>query len=300
MSSIEKLVDIIRRHVQEDGVHVSRIPGVSLIRSETPTMPIPVVYKPTLCVVAQGRKQVLLGKTVYAYDSASYLVASVDLPVTGTIIEASKAAPYLCLVLDLHMAELHDLVMRDPISEAHDDAPTAGIALGSTSPELLDAALRLARLLDSPDDIEVLAPLVIREILYRLLTGPASHLVRQMAKSDSRLHQISKTIAWLREHYHETCRIDDIANIAGMSRSTFHTHFKTVTSMSPLEFRNQLRLQEARRLMVAESMDAAGAGYRVGYESPSHFSRDYVQMFGLPPAKDAGRLRTDNSLKADA
>lgn len=292
MGSLTKLVDIMGRHVRDDGIHGTPIPGVSLIRSGTPTMPMPVVYEPTLCLVAQGRKRVMLGTTAYVYDPARYLIASVDLPVTGSVIEASASAPYLCLMLDLDMTALSELALRHPAPDESDGAPSAGLALNDTTPELLDAAVRLAALLDRPGDVDALAPLVVREILYRLLTGPGNNIVRQMATADSRLNQIARAIAWLREHYSETCRIDEIADIAGMSRSTFHAHFKAVTSMSPLEFRSQLRLQEARRLMVAEAMDAAGAGYRVGYESPSQFSRDYARMFGMPPAKDAGRLRT--------
>ncbi|MHC8306234.1 AraC family transcriptional regulator [Pseudomonas sp. PB3P13] len=291
MNSLVKLVDIVGRHVQNDGIHSTAIPGVSLIRSGTPTMPMPAVYEPTLCLVAQGRKQAMLGTTAYVYDPAKYLIASVDLPVMGSVIEASEAVPYLCLVLDLDTTELSDLVLRHPLPEENGSEPPAGIALNDTTPELLDAVVRLAGLLDRPSDIEVLAPLVIREILYRLLTGNGNSIIRQMAQADSRLNQIAKAITWLRNHYHATCRIDDLVDIAGMSRSSFHTHFKAVTSMSPLEFRNQLRLQEARRLMVTEAIDAADAGYRVGYESPSQFSRDYARMFGMPPAKDAWRLR---------
>ncbi|AHF66626.1 MULTISPECIES: AraC family transcriptional regulator [Pseudomonas] len=291
MGSLEKLVDLISRHSPTDGIHPTPIAGVSLVRSGAPTIPMPVVYEPTLCLIAQGRKQVVVGTTSYVYDAAKYLVASVDIPVTGSVIEASETTPYLCLVLDLDMAVLSDLVLRYPSPEGTSGLPAAGIELNDTTPELLDAAARLAALLDTPDDIEALAPLTIREILYRLLTSSGNGVVRQLAKADSRLSQIAKAIAWLRSHYSETCRIDDIADIAGMSRSTFHAHFKAVTSMSPLEFRSQLRLQEARRLMVAEALDAAGAGYRVGYESPSQFSRDYVRMFGLSPARDASRLR---------
>lgn len=291
LNSLLKLVDIVGRHVQSDGIHSTAIPGVSLIRSGTPTMPMPAVYEPTLCLVAQGRKQAMLGTTAYVYDPAKYLIASVDLPVMGSVIEASEAVPYLCLALDLDTTELSDLVLRHPLPEENGSVPPSGIALNDTTPELLDAAVRLAGLLDSPGDIEVLAPLVIREILYRLLTGNGNSIIRQMAQADSRLNQIAKAITWLRSHYNETCRIDDLVDIAGMSRSSFHTHFKAVTSMSPLEFRNQLRLQEARRLMVTEAVEAADAGYRVGYESPSQFSRDYARMFGMPPAKDAWRLR---------
>lgn len=291
MSSITNLIDLLARHVPGDGIHPSTIPGVSLIRASAPTAPMPVVYQPTLCLIAQGRKQVVLGSTRYVYDPARYLAASVDLPVTGSVIDASDSVPYLCLMLDLDPTELSDLALRHPAADDDSRTTVAGIALGDTTPELLDAAVRLLALLDRPADIAALAPLVIREILYRLLTATGNGLIRQMATANSRLNQIARAIAWLRAHYHEACRIDDIADVAGMSRSTFHTHFKAVTAMSPLEFRSQLRLQEARRLMVAEAMDAAGAGFRVGYESPSQFSRDYVRLFGLPPATHALKLR---------
>ena len=291
MNSLAKLADIIGRHAKDDGIHASPIQGVSLLRSSSPTMPMPVVYEPTLCLVAQGRKKAVLGTRAYVYDEARYLVASVDLPVVGSVIEASATRPYLCLRLDLNMTELSDLAIRYPAPGDDSDISPAGLELNETTPELLDAAVRLTGLLDTPGDIEALAPLAVREILYRLLTGPGSRMIRHMAQANSRLNQIARAIVWIRAHYTEECRIDDVADVAGMSRSTFYAHFKAVTSMSPLEFRTQLRLQEARRLMVAEAMDAAGAGFRVGYESPSQFSRDYSRVFGMPPARDAARLR---------
>ncbi|WP_122545035.1 MULTISPECIES: AraC family transcriptional regulator [Pseudomonas] len=292
MGSLEKLIDVISRHARTDGMHTTPVAGVSLVRSGAPTVPMPVVYEPTLCLIVQGRKQVAAGALSYVYDASTYLVASVDMPVMGSVIEASEALPYLCLVLDLDMAILSELALRHPDTSETSDLPTAGIELNATTPELLDAAARLVGLLDTPKDIDALAPLIIREMLYRLLSESGNGIVRQLARADSRLRQIAKAIAWMREHYRQGCRIDDIAELAGMSRSTFHAHFKAVTSMSPLEFRSQLRLQEARRLMVAEAVDAAGAGYQVGYESPSQFSRDYVRLFGLPPARDASRLRS--------
>ncbi|MEE4307882.1 AraC family transcriptional regulator [Pseudomonas alliivorans] len=299
MGSLEKLIDIIRRHARTDGLHTTPVAGVSLVRSGAPTVPMPVVYEPTLCLIVQGRKQVAAGTLSYVYDASTYLVASVDMPVMGSVIEASEALPYLCLVLDLDMTILSELALRHPAISEPSDLPTAGIELNATTPELLDAAARLAGLLDAPHDIEALAPLIIREMLYRLLSESGNGIVRQLARADSRLRQIAKAIAWMREHYRQGCRIDDIAELAGMSRSTFHAHFKAVTSMSPLEFRSQLRLQEARRLMVAEAVDAAGAGYQVGYESPSQFSRDYVRLFGLPPARDASRLRSAVEMSAE-
>lgn len=294
-SPIATLADLVERHVPGDGIHESAIPGVGLIRTSAPTMPMPVVYEPTLCLVAQGRKRAVLGTTTYVYDAAHYLVASVDLPVMGSVIEASAERPYLCLVLDLDMARLSELALRHPAPEEGTGPPPRGIALNQTTPELLDAAVRLAALLDVPQDIAELAPLVQREIFYRLLTGPGNSLVRHLAQADSRLNQIARAIAWMRGRYTEAWSIDDLAEVAGMSKSSFHAHFKAVTSMSPLEFRTQLRLQEARRMMVAEAMDAASAGFHVGYESPSQFSRDYGRAFGLPPAKDAQRLRLGTS-----
>ncbi|MER2015678.1 AraC family transcriptional regulator [Pseudomonas simiae] len=293
MNPRRKLIDLISRHAPSNGFHSTPLKGVTLVRSDSPTVPMPVVYEPTLCYIVQGRKQVLVGTTTYVYDAANYLVASVDIPVMGSVIEASEAEPYLCLVLDLDMQVLSELAVRDTPSRCEKAFPVStGIELHGNTPELLDAVTRLAGLLDTPQDAAELAPLVVREVLYRLLTRRGNDMLLQMAKADSRLCQIAKAITWLRAHYQKPLRIDDLADIAGMSRSTFHAHFKAVTSMSPLEFRCLLRLQEARRLMVAEALDAAAAGYRVGYESPSQFSRDYARMFGLPPARDAVRLRS--------
>lgn len=293
MTSLSTLVDLIGRHALADGLHPTAIPGVSLARAAAPTLPMPVVYEPTLCLIAQGRKRVIAGGRAYVYDAASYLVASIDIPVMGSVIEASEREPYLCLVLDLDMTTLSELALRHSAPADQNALPSAGVELNDTSPELFDAAVRLVRLLDTPQHIEELAPLAVREILYRLLTGSGQGVLRQLANADSRLRQIARAIAWLREHYTQGCRIEDLADVAGMSRSTFHTHFKAVTGMSPLAFRSQLRLQEARRLMVADAVDAAGAGYRVGYESPSQFSRDYRRLFGVPPAEDARRLRRE-------
>lgn len=291
MEQLHILANILERHVPGDGIHPSPIRGVKLIRSSTTTMPMPVLYEPSLCLIAQGRKRATVGATSYVYDPAKYLVASVDLPVMGSVIEATPSRPYLCLQLDLDMAELGELAIRHPAPQAERETP-AGISLSETTPQLLDAAVRLAALLDTPRDIEVVAPLTIREILYRLLMGPSGGMLHHIVQADSRLNQIARAIVWIRTHFREACRIEQAAEVAGMSRSGFHAHFKAITSMSPIEFRTQLRLQEARRLMLADAMDAASAGFHVGYQSPSQFSRDYGRLFGLPPARDAMRLRT--------
>lgn len=288
---LAELVAILDRHTVHDGAHRCALPGVTLLRASAPTMPMPVVVEPTLCLVVQGRKRAMLGSTAYVYDPAHYLIASVNLPVMGSVIAATPAQPYLCLQLDLDMVALADLAIGHPASGAASTEGAAGLSLNRTSADLLDAAVRLARLLDHPHDVQALAPLTIREILYRLLTGPSANLMRQMAHADSRLNQIARAIVWIRAHFRERCRIEQAAEVAGMSRSSFHQHFKAVTAMSPIELRTQLRLQEARRLMVSDAVDAGSAGFEVGYDSPSQFSRDYARVFGLPPATHARRLR---------
>jgi AraC-like DNA-binding protein len=291
MNTIARLQDLIERHTSGDGIHASPISGLKLLRSAAPTLPMPVVYEPTFCLIAQGRKRVTLGNEAYEYFPARYLIASVDLPVVGTVTEASEEEPYLSISLDLDMALLAELAIALP-AELRDTASLgAGLEVNPLTPELLDASARLLALLDTPGDIAALAPLVLREIHYRLLANPNSGLVRHLAQANSQLNRISQAIVWLRAHYMENFRIDQMADIAGMSRSTFHAHFRTVTALSPLEFRTQLRMQEARRLMMAEALSAASVAYRVGYESPSQFSRDYGRTFGVPPGKDVSALR---------
>ncbi len=258
-------------------------------------MPMPTLYKPSLCIVASGSKRVELGTTSYLYDAATFLAVSVDLPVTGTVVDASSDQPFLCLRLDIDVGVLCELVL-----EGYGEPPTGstpvGLMRGRTTPELVDAAIRLLRLLDAPADAVPLAPLAEREILYRLLTGPTAGMMRHIASADSHLSQISRAIAWLRDHYQEVFTVEDLACNVGMSPSAFHLHFKAVTTMSPLQFRNALRLQSARRMMVADGLDAATAGFEVGFQSPSQFSRDYARFFGASPLRDTRRLREDPEL----
>lgn len=292
MTPLETFGSAIARHAPEDGTHVTPLPGTKLIRCSSPTLPMPVIYEPTVCFVAQGRKRAVLGETVFHYDPSTFLVASVALPVMGTVVEASAERPYLSVQLDLDPVALGELALRFPRA-IRDEEAVPGLALNEMTPALLEAVTRLVRLLDEPQDVEALAPIALQEIHYRLLSGPNGGAIHAMTQSGSRQAQIARAILWIRTHFSEGFRIDDLAEIAGMSRSAFHEHFKAVTAMSPLEFRTQLRLQEARRLMVSDGLEAATAGFRVGYESPSQFSRDYSRLFGLPPAKDAGRLRVE-------
>ena len=290
MLQIDEIAGLIDRHVMADGMHASALPRVSLVRSCRPTEAVPTVYKPSLCLIAQGRKQVDLGGRSYVYDPAKYLAVSVDLPLTGSILEASPERPYLCVVLDIDLAALSDLMLDHP---AEPGPEPAGPALGvsQVEPGLLDAMLRLVRLLDTPKDAPALAPLAEREILYRLLSGGQAPMIRRIAAAESRLKQVSRAIVWIRENFARPFSVERLAAEVGMSPSSFHSHFKAATTMSPLQYRTRLRLQEARRMMVVEALDAASAGFAVGYESPSQFSRDYSRLFGAPPLKDAVRLR---------
>jgi AraC-like DNA-binding protein len=293
MSPYNELADLIARNAKEDGVHPTAIARVHLIRSSRPTEPLHALHQPALCIVAQGRKQVMLGSTVYVYDRSQYLVVSVDLPVVGQVLEASAGHPYLCLRLDLDPSMLAALLLEvgptGPKGET--DGAGSGITLSVVTPELLDAANRLLRLLETPRDIPVLAPLAEREILYRLLLGEQAARLRQIARADSKLQQISRAISWIKRHYADPFSIEAVAAEARMSPSALHQHFKAVTTMSPLQYQKQIRLQEARRMILSQAVDAATAGYSVGYESPSQFSREYSRLFGAPPMRDFARLK---------
>ncbi|PXA76940.1 AraC family transcriptional regulator CmrA [Caulobacter sp. D4A] len=284
------LAEAIERSMPADGVHPTAIPGMWLARMSQPSPPVHGVHEAAVCIIAQGRKQVMLGEEVYVYDHARFLVVSVDVPVVGQVIEASDDAPYLCVRLDIDPRRLNELILEiDPGPVRN--APAPGMALSETTPELLDATVRLVRLLETPGDIPVLAPLIQREILYRLLRTDQGPRLREIAACESRLGQVSRAIHWLRTNYHLPFRMETLASEARMSPSALHQHFKAVTAMSPLQYQKQLRLQEARRLILAQGLDAATAGHNVGYDSPSQFSREYARLFGAPPLRDATRLR---------
>lgn len=283
--------DAIGRAMPADGLAQTSIPGLWLIRSSQPTEPLQVLHEPAVCIVAQGAKQVMLGDTCYAYDSAKYLVVSVDLPLSGHVTGASEPAPYLCMRLDLDPVLLASVVMERGLDGARDTSLGRGVLLSATEPELIDAATRLVRLLQAPGDISFLAPLVIREIYYRLLTGEQGEAIRRIALAESKTQRISRAISWIKTHYAQPVSVEALAQQAGMSASAFHQSFKVVTAMSPLQFQKQLRLQEARRLMIGKAIDAAKAGFEVGYESASQFTREYRRLFGEPPARDVARFR---------
>ncbi len=285
------LAEAIERFTVHDGIHPTPIEALRFSRLSAPAGPMGALQEPALCIIVQGRKQTLLGDEVYEYDASRYLVASVDLPIAGCVVEASAERPYLGLVLKLPPAEIAALVSQAEASSAPLPPPSRGISVSRCDPDLLDAVLRLVRLLDAPQDIALLAPLVLREIHYRVLRSDQGGMLRHIGIADSQGHRVAKAIGWLRQNYRQPLRIEHIARHVHMSQSALHHHFKAVTAMSPLQYQKQLRLQEARRLMLTEVLDAATAGHRVGYESPSQFSREYSRMFGAPPVRDVERLR---------
>jgi AraC-like DNA-binding protein len=294
LSKLAHLASLIERNIDEDGIQATAIPRLFLIRSSQLTGPMPTVYDPALCVVVQGRKQVILADEVYVYGPEQFLVVSVDLPVVGQVIEATPAKPYLCLKLNLDPGQLSALMMESGQGVFRDHRAKQlrlGLSISPLAPPLLDALVRLARLLDEPNDIPILAPLIEREILYRLLSGEYGDRLRQIATADHQLVAVNRAITWLKQNYAAPFRIETVAREARLSPSALHHSFKSVTAMSPLQYQKQLRLQEARRLMLGQAMDAATAGHQVGYESPSQFSREYSRLFGAPPSRDIARLK---------
>jgi AraC-like DNA-binding protein len=291
-ATLLELRRLLERHSGHDGIHTTPIPGLSFLRASAPNdQPLHMIHEAALCLIVQGAKQVMLGGQIYAYDALRFLVVSVDVPITAQVMQASAAMPYLCFRLDLDPHEIAAMILQTRMLAAAPREGLAALSLVKTSAELLDAALRLARLLDTPEDIAPLAPLAKQEILYRLLKGEQGMRLRQIAAADSHAQRISRAISRLKQHFDQPLDIEAIAREAHMSRSSFHHHFKSITSMSPLQYQKQLRLQEARRLMLMHAIDAATAGHRVGYESASQFGREYARLFGNAPARDLKRLR---------
>jgi len=286
-----ELADIVSRHTCEDGSYSTAIPSFVLNRHNSPRDFMPVLAQPALCILAHGSKEVRLADETFAYDPLNYLVFSVSMPVAGRIIEASPENPNLSLRLDIDPAQITALIAEaGPMGVP--TRPTArGLYVDRLDSQLLDAVLRLTRLLDSPKDIAMLAPLISREILYRLLRSPQGYRLYEIAIANSQSHRVSQAITWLNGNYEQPLRIDDLAKEVNLSVSTLHHRFKAMTAMSPLQYQKQLRLQEARRLMITEGLEASAAGYRVGYESASQFSREYSRLFGAPPLRDLARLR---------
>ncbi|MEV4569098.1 AraC family transcriptional regulator [Nonomuraea sp. NPDC049419] len=283
----EELLSLLDRHVRPD--ETTAIDGLHIARIEQPGPPSPSMSGTVLAVLAQGAKRLVVGDRVLEYRPGSYLVASIDLPCTGHFVDIGPDHPAVGMALVLDPSAIADLLLHaDPPQGRGPALP--GIAVASMTDDLLDALIRLVRLLDRPGDQAVLAPMVKREILWRVLTGDQGGTVRQLGMAGSSLSHVARAVRWIKEHYAEPFRVEDLARTAGMSPSAFYRHFQTVTALSPIQFQKQLRLQQARLLLAAHPRDVTAVAHRVGYDSASQFSREYRRQYGLPPSQDATRL----------
>lgn len=294
MNGLHELAALVRRHLGEtrpEGAGPPLAPGLQLIGSTTVTEAQQLVYEPMLCIILEGAKNTTLGAETHTYRAGQYLVVSADLPVSGQVI----AAPYLAVGIPLDPAMIADLLVETG-GAAPETAPVRALAVSDMDDDLIDTVARLVRLLDRPKEAAVLAPMIRRELMWRLLSGERADMMRQIGSAGGRLEQVRRAIRWLREHYAEPMRIGRLAEVAGMSETSLHRHFKAVTAMSPLQYQKQVRLQEARNLLLSRGRDMAAIGFAVGYDSPSQFSREYSRLFGQPPGRDLERLRADPSL----
>lgn len=289
-ASREELVERISTVVREDGV-AEPLEGLHLGRLSTSLDEVHGVLEPSFCVIAQGSKEVLLGESRYRYDPFHYLLATIELPTVRRVVEASKAKPYLSVRLELPSTLVSSVMVESAHAAPARRTDVSAIDVSPLDADLLDATVRLVRLVESAAEATVLMPLITREIIYRLLMSAQGARLRHLALSGGYTPDIAKAIERLRRDFDQPLRVEDIAHELGMSISGFHHHFKAVTAMSPLQFQKQLRLQEARRLMLAEDFDATSAAYRVGYNDASHFNREYKSLFGIPPMRDVQRLR---------
>lgn len=291
MDRLHELADLARRHAAL-GVSPEDCPGMLLITSSGITPAVQVVYEPMLCVILEGAKQTTLGAESYVYHAGDYLVVSADLPVSGQVMQA----PYTAIGIPLSPGAIAELMIETGASAIPEEAPKRALAVSQMDDDLIDCVGRLIRLLERPQDVAVMAPMIRREILWRLLAGEHGAMVRQIGAEDGRLGRVRRVIQSLRQDYAKPIKIEDLAELAGMSETSLHRHFKAVTSMSPLQFQKQVRLQEARNRLLGQGGDVAGIGFAVGYDSPSQFSREYSRQFGRPPGRDLERLRADPTL----
>ncbi len=291
---LARLAELLARHAPYDGSFELRVPGVHAIRRSIVTREmVRATVSPALCIVAQGAKVVALGRETYAYDASRMIAYAVDLPVAAQIVRASSREPFLALKLDLQAYKIAELTLKVYPHGVPGPRETRGVCVGQTTTAIVDAASRLVALMAQPTDAELLAPLVVDEILIRLLRSSIGPRIALIGQQESGLQRVAKAVSWVREHFAQPLAVDDLANLAHMSLSSFHQHFKAVTSMSPLQYQKVLRLHEARRLMLARMVDAGSAGRQVGYLSASQFSREYARLFGSAPTRDIARLRQD-------
>ena len=287
----EALVRRVARWTASADAVETAIPGLLLVRREAPTEPFSCMYEPSVVLVLQGPKRIVVGEDAFEWAGHEFVLTSVDLPVISQVLEASKEKPHLALRLKLDQRAIAEMMVDCNLPAPKGQHTGRGMILGEGTLPLFKAFERLIDLLDEPDDIPVLAPLIQREILYRLVVSDQGYRLRQIASVGSPSNQVARAIKWLKAHYSEPLRIDDLAARVQMSPSAFHGHFRTLTAMSPLQYQKWLRLNDARRMMLVERLDATTAAFRVGYESPSQFSREYRRLFGTPPLRDITTLR---------
>jgi AraC-like DNA-binding protein len=290
-NAIGNLASSVARFATRDDRTETNIPGLTIFRKSKTTQPYSGMYPPCICLAVQGAKRAVLERNEYVYDARHYLITPINLPTVVQILEASQEKPYLGLVLDLDLRTLAELMLDSALPQPQTQQPGHAMATGRVTPELLNAFKRLVDLIDEPKDIPILAPVIKREIFYRMLTGDQGARLRQMASAGSQGNRIAQAIDWLKENFTQPLRIDALASQVNMSTSTFHHHFMSLTAKSPLQYQKWLRLNEARRLMLTENQDATTAAFEVGYESPSQFNREYSRLFGAPPLRDITSLR---------
>jgi len=288
----EELIDRIEEILQNDG-SIEPLSGLHLARISSPQEPLHGVFKPTLCIIAQGSKEVIFGDNRYHYDPFNYLLVAVDLPTITHVLDASEETPYISVSMELSSTLVGSMIVKSGYTTPPRNSDKRAISVSPMDVNLQDAVLRLVRLLETPDEAETLVPLISREIIYRLLRGDQGGRLSYLALTGGYAPDIAEAVEQLRQNYDQQIRMEDLASELGMSVSGFHHQFKEATAMSPLQFQKQLRLQEARRLMLSEDLDAASAGFRVGYQDASHFSREYKNLFGNPPIRDIQRLREE-------
>ncbi len=289
-ASREELIERLVRAIHDDGT-AEPLPGLRLRRASASTGLGHGVSFPSFCVIAQGSKELLLGDSLYRYDPAQYLISTAALPIASRVVEASKERPYLGIVLKLDSTLVGSVLVETGHRAPRNATAATAIDVSALDASLLDAVVRLVRLLDSPAEVRFLAPLVMREIIHRLMLGAQGGRLHQIAALGGATHRIAEAVERLRNAFDQPLRIEDLAQELGMSVSGFHHHFRALTAMSPLQFQKQLRLQEARRLMLGDGLDATSAGYRVGYGNAAHFTREYKRLFGEPPMRDVEQLR---------
>jgi AraC-like DNA-binding protein len=290
MSGLDTLRELIGRHAHNSH-GPSAIEGLMITATDAPTPLRSGIAEPSLALVVQGRKRTVSGDRVFDYAVGEFLITQLDLPVVGQVTTASAERPFLGIGLRLEPAEIAAMLVESAVTLGGTPAPAPGIAVASADAPLLDALAHLAGLLDAPQDVPVLAPLYRREVLWRLLTGSQGGVVRQIGLADGNLAHITRAVQWIRDHHDESIRIGQLAALAGMSESTFHRHFRTVTHMTPIQYQKAVRLQQARLALVSGGLDVAEVAHAVGYDSASQFSREYRRLFGAPPGRDAQRIR---------